>query len=307
VPGVDLDGVRTFVTVADTGQFSEAAVELAVTQQAVSKRVAALERELGVRLLTRGARGAAPTADGHAFLPHARELLRVAARAEAALRPGRRALRVDVLARRSAPAGLVQDFHRTHSEVELDVVTLPDAATALEAVDAGAVDATFRSVPPGHRLPRQLRTTRVLDEPLQLLVGRRHPLADADELRPAALAGHRIWIPGIVAGAEWADYYDDFARTFGPIIDSTGPNFGTEAMLEAIGSSSELATLFGDRSRHLRSDADLRFIPLRDPTPVYPHSLVWRSDNPHPGLGALRRHLGTAAPSRETWTPGAPQ
>ncbi|MCZ9343793.1 LysR family transcriptional regulator, partial [Streptomyces sp. TRM76130] len=38
---MDLATVRTFVAVADTGQFQEAAVELAVTQQAVSKRVAA--------------------------------------------------------------------------------------------------------------------------------------------------------------------------------------------------------------------------------------------------------------------------
>jgi hypothetical protein len=45
--GVDLDAVRTFVAVADTGQFSEAAVDLSITQQAVSKRVAALERDLG--------------------------------------------------------------------------------------------------------------------------------------------------------------------------------------------------------------------------------------------------------------------
>jgi DNA-binding transcriptional LysR family regulator len=43
---VDLDTVRTFVAAADAGQFQEAAAELAVTQQAVSKRVAVLERAL---------------------------------------------------------------------------------------------------------------------------------------------------------------------------------------------------------------------------------------------------------------------
>ena len=36
---------------------------------------------------------------------------------------------------------------------------------------------------------------------------------------------------------------------------------------------------------------DLRRIPLRDPVPVYPHSLVWHRDNPHPALAGLRRHL----------------
>ena len=47
----------------------------------------------------------------------------------------------------------------------------------------------------------------------------------------------------------------------------------------------------------------LRRIPLRDPTPVYPHSLIWRADNPHPTLAALRAHLGTARQSADTWTP----
>jgi DNA-binding transcriptional LysR family regulator len=101
---VDLDAVRTFVAVADVGQFQEAAVMLSITQQAVSKRIAALEKDLEVRLFTRTARGAQLTIDGQAFLPHARELLRVEARADASVRPGRRALRVDVHSRRIAPA-----------------------------------------------------------------------------------------------------------------------------------------------------------------------------------------------------------
>jgi DNA-binding transcriptional LysR family regulator len=39
---MDTDAVRTFVAVADTGQFQHAADDLSITQQAVSKRVAAL-------------------------------------------------------------------------------------------------------------------------------------------------------------------------------------------------------------------------------------------------------------------------
>lgn len=39
---MDLNAVRTFVAVADAGQFQKAAVDLALTQQAVSKRVATL-------------------------------------------------------------------------------------------------------------------------------------------------------------------------------------------------------------------------------------------------------------------------
>ncbi|HZG92524.1 MAG TPA: LysR family transcriptional regulator, partial [Pseudonocardia sp.] len=47
---MDLDGVRTFVAAADAGRFTDAADDLSLTQQAVSKRIAALERELGARL-----------------------------------------------------------------------------------------------------------------------------------------------------------------------------------------------------------------------------------------------------------------
>lgn len=123
---MDLDTVRTFVAAADAGQFQEAAVELAVTQQAVSKRIAMLERTLGVRLFTRTARGAELTIDGQAFLPHARELLRVAERAVASVRTERRPLRVDVIASRVAASGLMRGFHRAHPDVELDVLMLFD-------------------------------------------------------------------------------------------------------------------------------------------------------------------------------------
>ncbi len=68
---VDIEAVRTFVTVVDTGQFQEAAVDLRISQQAVSKRVAGLERALGVTLFVRTARGGPPHS-GRAGLPPAR-------------------------------------------------------------------------------------------------------------------------------------------------------------------------------------------------------------------------------------------
>lgn len=69
---MDVTAVRTFVTVVDAGQFQEAATDLSATPQAVSKRIAPLEKELGVQLFTRDARGARLTIDGQAFLLHAR-------------------------------------------------------------------------------------------------------------------------------------------------------------------------------------------------------------------------------------------
>jgi DNA-binding transcriptional LysR family regulator len=307
---VDLDAVRTFVAAADAGQFQDAATALAITQQAVSKRIAALEKDLEVRLFTRTARGAQLTVDGQALLPHARELLRVAARADASVRPGRRALRIDVHSRRTAPAVLLQDFHRTYPRIELDVVTLLDADVhaATAAVEAGTIDATFHAVTvPARQLPRAIRTARVIDEHHEVLVGPRHSLANARTVTPAQLAEHRIWMPGMAAGTEWAAYYDELAAEFGLTIDVVGPVFGNEALLAEIADSAELTTLVGERTRYLWPDSyDLRRIPLRDPAPIYPMSLIWCNDNPHPALSQLRAHLSSRrvdTPDEKVWLP----
>ncbi len=299
---MDLEAVRTFVAVSDAGQFSEAAAELSITQQAVSKRIAALEKDLGVWLFTRTARGAELTVDGQAFLPHARELLQAEEQAAASVRPGRRALRVDVISRRIAPTALLRGFHRANPETELDVVTLFDAEAAIAAIRSGAIDATFRAVT--GPLPEGLRATRVLDEPHQLLTGPAHPLASARAVTLAQVAGHRIWIPGIAAGTEWAAYYEALAAAFGLSIDAVGPNFGTESLLDVIADAADLASLVGEQTRLLwPADYGLRRIAIHDPTPVYPHSLIWRNDNPHPALRTLRAHLGSAQPGAGTWAP----
>jgi DNA-binding transcriptional LysR family regulator len=303
---VDLKAVRAFVAIADSGQFQKAAVDLALTQQAVSKRIAALEKDLGVRLLVRTPRSF--SIDGQALLPHARLLLQAEERAVAAVRPGDRALRVDVVGRRAATGGLVQDFHRAHPEIALDVVTLFDADTAVAAVRDGAVDATFRAVTmPGHRLPDEIAAVPVLDEPLHLCVGPGHAFARAAHVTPAQLDGHRIWMPGNVPGTEWHAYYEALAAAFGPAIDTIGPNFGLEALLDTIAGSPTVATFLSERTPHVwPAGHDLRLVPLRDPTPVYPHSLLWRADNPHPGLTALRDYLVAIRPQPsegETWRP----
>ncbi|MEU1788609.1 LysR family transcriptional regulator [Streptomyces sparsogenes] len=306
---MDLDTVRTFVAAADAGQFQEAAAELAVTQQAVSKRIAALERDLGVRLFTRTPRGAELTIDGQAFLPHARELLRSAERAVASVRTGRRPLRVDVIASRGAATGLMRGFHRSHPEIDLDVVMLFDIETAVSALRSGAIDASFRAVAaPGRPLPEDIDSVRVLDEPLQLLTGPRHALASARSVTVAQLVGHRIWMPGIVAGTEWAAYYDDLVAEFGLTIEATGPNFGSDVLIDTVADTPALATFMSEQTRLVwPAGHGLRRIPVTDPTPVYPHSLLWHRDNPHPALPTLRAHLATTGTGHDapgTWTPG---
>ncbi|MEV7937759.1 LysR family transcriptional regulator [Kitasatospora sp. NPDC088264] len=305
---MDLDTVRTFVAAADAGQFQEAAAELAVTQQAVSKRIAALERNLGVRLFTRTARGAELTIDGQAFLPHARELLRAAERAVESVRPGRRPLRIDVINLRGSASGLMRGFHRAHPEIDLDVMMLFEIETAVNAIRSGAIDASFRAVvAPGRPLPEDIESVRVIDEPLQLLTGPAHALAGARSVTVAQLAGHRIWMPGIVPGTEWGAYYDDLVAEFGLTIEATGPNFGSDALLDTIADTPALATFMGEHTRLVwPADHGLRRIPVTDPTPVYPHSLLWHRDNPHPALATLRAHLAATTTGHDapgTWTP----
>ncbi|WP_432170299.1 LysR family transcriptional regulator [Streptomyces sp. 1222.5] len=305
---MDLDTVRTFVVAAAAGRFQEAAAQLAVTQQAVSKRIAALERTLGVRLFTRTPRGAELTIDGQAFLPHARELLRVAERAVASVHTGRRPLRVDVIASRGAASGLMRGFHEAHPEIDLDVLMLLGIETAVAAIRSGTIDASFRAVAmPGRPFPDDIESARVLDEPLQLLTGPAHALAGARSVTVAQLAGHRIWMPGIVPGSEWAAYYDDLVAEFGLTIEATGPNFGSDALLDTIADTPALATFMGEHTRHVWPAAHgLRRIPVTDPQPVYPHSLVWHRDNPHPALATLRTYLAATATGHDTagtWTP----
>ncbi|HTN86838.1 MAG TPA: LysR family transcriptional regulator [Sorangium sp.] len=306
---MDLESIRTFVAVADTGQFQEAAVRLAITQQAVSKRVAALEAMLGVRLFVRTPRGAQLTLDGRVFLPYARELLAAEERAVNSVRPERRPLRVDVIHPQLGPARLLREFHAVHPEVELHVVThIFDIQSALTALRSGAIDATFRAVAQTEQLGSDIKAARVLDDPVELLASHAHVLAAATAVSPADLAGHRIWMPGNVPGAEWSSYYDELSASFGVAIDTAGPNFGIDAILEEVAASSTVATLVGEHIRLVwPSGYRLRRIPIRDPTLVYPHSVLWRDDNAHPALPKLRQYLRSRRDTYrrpQAWTPG---
>ncbi|CAL9344719.1 LysR family transcriptional regulator [Streptomyces sp. enrichment culture] len=304
---MDTEAVRSFVRAAELGQLRHAADELGVTQQAVSKRIAALERMLDVRLFTRTARGVELTLDGQAFLSHARSVVAHADRAVDAIRPGSRALRIDVLGLRSAQAVILHDYWRSHPETPLDVVTLKvdDPRLAVAAVRAGDVDASFRSVTDPADLPHELRMIHAFHSPLELVVGPRHPLASARTVTPARLRGHRIWVPGIAPGSEWADFYAQLTCAFDLRVDAAGPNFGNEVLLDILADSDDVATLVGSRDRYVwPAGHDLRRIPVAGPTLAYPLSLILPRENPHPGLRAVVNHFANLPPLPEdTWLP----
>jgi len=67
--------METFVRIVDAGNLSAAASQLGTTQPTVSRRLQALERSLGVRLLRRSTHSMTLTEDGQRCLERARELL----------------------------------------------------------------------------------------------------------------------------------------------------------------------------------------------------------------------------------------
>ncbi len=70
-----LNGMRTFLAVADAGSFVRAAERLGIAKSIASKQVAALEEHLGARLLNRTTRSLSLTEVGSAYADRARELL----------------------------------------------------------------------------------------------------------------------------------------------------------------------------------------------------------------------------------------
>lgn len=74
---MDITLARTFLIVAETGSFIDAARKMNVTQSTVSARIKGLEDLLGKPLFERSKSGAAPTAAGEQFRKHALALVRV--------------------------------------------------------------------------------------------------------------------------------------------------------------------------------------------------------------------------------------
>jgi len=283
---LDLGAVRAFVAVAEDRYFGDAAIRLEVSQQAISKRIAKLEADLGVRLLSRTRGGAEPTEDGEEFLNHARALISLADQAVERLHGRRRPLRVDVLGTRLATMELIRAFHADH-DVELEIVT-PGLGTERRPMPPESVDAAFARAstvtdPAIGRVPAYL-------EPAHLLIGRRHPLARRRRVEMAELDGLTAWMPYSARASEWADFWQELCPAFGIHIDTSGPNFGLNHHIDVLSESKDRIGFVGAKM-HVPWHPDVVQIPLVEPTPVYPFSLLWRHENRHPSLALLIEHV----------------
>ena len=180
--------LRAFAAVAREGSFSRAAARLYVSQPAVSKHVASLEKELGTQLIERERRGAGLT-------PAGQLLAEYVLRAEALLANARRALASGgeaqigtlSLAASGIPGtyllpGLLSRFHEEHPAVELDF-RLSTSGGAIDLVRSHEVEL---AVVGGMTVPSELESETLVEDDV-VLVG--PPALGGRRLRPKDLEG----------------------------------------------------------------------------------------------------------------------
>src|SRR5437870_5753949 len=197
--------LEAFSEVARLGNVSRAADTLSVTQPALTARLQGLERELGVDLFVRGARGMTLTDAGRALLPYAQ-------RAIAQVLEGQKAVddlrlgKVGQLFIAAAPAvstyvlpALLKAFQTTHPNVRMGVRT-GHTEEVLEMVLRREVDLGV-----GRPIQHQdAELIPVFDDELVLVVSRHHPFARRDRIRLQELAGGLSRVAPPIAGGRLA-------------------------------------------------------------------------------------------------------
>ena len=156
---MDLTLLRAFVTVAREGNLTRAAVQLHLTQPAVSLQIKHLQETLGVTLFTRTSHGLSLTRDGQALLPHAERALAAASDVQRAAA----ALRHEVRGRLRIGTILDPAFLRLGGFLKQLVETWPSIETALrhgmsgwvlEQIRAGELDVGYYIGLPSDDEPR---------------------------------------------------------------------------------------------------------------------------------------------------------
>lgn len=188
---------NAFVEVCRTGSIGAAAEATGFTQPGLSRQVAALERDIGVRLLDRGARGVTPTAAGAALLPHARLVVNEARRGRDAARTATtRPVSLVLGAVPSAAASLVPHaIGRLRALGGPDVTVIsritPELGPMVLSRELDA--AVVTDAPPG--LPREpeLRTVHLGDDESVVVAAAGHPLGGPDRVDVRLLA-EETWI-----------------------------------------------------------------------------------------------------------------
>lgn len=193
---VDLNDYRYFAAVVDAGGFSAAERVLGVPKSRLSRRVAALERRLEVRLLQRSTRRITLTDTGQQVAEHARAMLREAEAADS-VASLRRAEPSGTL-RVSMPPQLVEaetfspvfnDFLAANPRVVLELVVTPRRVDLV----AEGIDLAIRVRNPGDEDPqwaiRRLRVARAILVASPAFVAAHDGLSTLEALREVPALG----------------------------------------------------------------------------------------------------------------------
>jgi len=191
---ITLKQIEAFLAVADSGNFSRAAVRLQSAQPAVSQAVKDLETELGVRLFDRTTRRVELTDAGREFQASAEKIVEDLGHAVTNLndlaerRRGRIRIAAPPLLAAAVLPEAIAEFRREAPGIDVDLV---DASTdeIIDAVRSGRAECGLGTFPPGgDQLERQSLTR---DE-LMLFCHADAPLAARDRVAWSDLAGEPL-------------------------------------------------------------------------------------------------------------------
>jgi DNA-binding transcriptional LysR family regulator len=202
--------LRSFVAVADTLSFTQAAARLGLSQPTVSQHVRKLEQAAGRVLVSRDTRTVALTDHGEAMLGFARTILSAQDQAASyfsgsGMRGRLRFGSADNLALTQVP-GILRDFRQLHPQITLEL-TVSQSPVLLRRLEAGQLDLVFINQDPGsyglEAAGRLVRRDRLVwmahrsitldpDQPLPLIVYQAPSLSRSTAVRTLEEAG-RPW------------------------------------------------------------------------------------------------------------------
>src|SRR4051794_5714633 len=280
--------LRAFLTVADELHFTRAAARLYVAQQALSRDVRRLERELGAELFVRTTRQVTLTGDGERLVPYARRVLDAQEELLGAFAQARPLL-VDLNFPDQATARAVLLRARELAPDQELMARYESGLTgAAGELLAGRLDASFgrfAGLDPTLRAGLDHQPVRL--EPMAVVLPEDHPLASLERVPLAALEGETVYAG---AGNPRTPEWTDLARR---LFEGRGIAIAPPAPL-AVGDE-EFQRIMAKTRNPILAVVDFPPMPstvlrpLVDPVPLSPVSLVWRRGLAHPAFVALRR------------------
>ncbi|MFC3577909.1 LysR family transcriptional regulator [Streptomyces yaanensis] len=310
---VDPRLLRAFLAVAEELHFTRAAARLYMAQQALSRDIRRLERELGAELFVRTTRQVALTPDGARLLPYARQILEAQSALLAAFGRGgdapERPLLVDVNSPGLFGTRILDRARALVSAVELMARYESGLTGAATEILAGRLDVSFgrfAGLDPAVRARLDQQPVRY--ERMAIVLPEDHRLAPLAEVPLSELAGETVYAG---AGNPRTPEWTDLARR---LFEGRGIGIASPAPL-AVGAE-EFQRIMAKTGNPILAVVDFPAMPrtvlrpLVDPVPLSPVSLVWRKGAVHPGIDALRRAASEIAAAGgwlrrpvEAWVP----